>query len=137
MSLTVERLVRNFESLNDWEERYRYLVELGRKLPKLPEEFKTEENRVKGCTSRAWFVLKQGPEGRLSFLAESDASIVQGLVAVLLAVYSGKLPAEIASVDIREVFRRLGLERNLSPNRRDGFFAMVEKIRKLSGANGS
>lgn len=134
--LTVDRIIQNFEILGNWEERYRYVIDLGRKLPGLEEQFKTEDNRVKGCVSNVWLITRVG-EGSppvLEFVADSDAHIVRGLVAILLAAYSGKTPEEILAVDIRNIFRQLDLEKHLSPSRSNGFFSMVERIQTLAKA---
>ncbi|MCB1562795.1 MAG: SufE family protein [Alphaproteobacteria bacterium] len=124
----IEDLVENFSLFEDWEERYRYLIDLGRELPPMDEALKTDETLVRGCTSRVWMVI--GTDGgRLHFVADSDAHIVRGLVALLMAAYQDIPLGEIESVDIDGLFERIGLSQNLSPNRRNGFFAMVEKIR--------
>lgn len=134
--LTVERIIQNFEILGDWEERYRYVIDLGRKLPELDERYKTEDNRVKGCVSNVWLITRVDEKDptRLEFEADSDAHIVRGLVAILLAAYSGKSAEEILAVDIRDIFRQLDLEKHLSPSRSNGFFSMVERIQTLAKA---
>ena len=135
-SMTLDRLVRNFEVLGNWEERYRYIIQMGKKLPVMPEEDKTEDNRVTGCISRVWLThqIAENEAGAttLTFVADSDAHIVKGLIAFLLMLFSGRTPAEILAVNIEDVFTRLGLDRHLSPNRRNGFVSMLEKIRKLA-----
>nr|WP_207124060.1 SufE family protein [Halorhodospira abdelmalekii] len=125
-----------FELIDDWEERYRILIDLGRQLPTFPAAQRTEENRVEGCTSNVWLICERDEDEpqRLIFLADSDAFIVKGLIALVLMAYSGATPAQIRATDLRELFRRLGLERNLSPNRRDGFYAMVDRIHELAAA---
>ncbi len=131
---TIDELMENFEFLDDWEDRYRYIIDLGRKLPEMAEADKTEANKVRGCVSQVWMVSHQqaGEPPRLEFIADSDAHIVKGLIAILLAVYSGKTPDEILAVDIDEIFTQLGLEGHISPNRRNGFFSMVERIKTLA-----
>lgn len=133
MTQNLDDLVENFSLFDDWEERYRYLIDLGRTLPALPEDKKTDEALVKGCTSRVWLHVQGQTEGRYHFEADSDAHIVRGLVALLLTAYDGKTAAEIAAVDIEGFFDSLGLNQHLSPNRRNGFFAMVEKIKGIAG----
>ncbi|MBK5936418.1 MAG: SufE family protein [Halorhodospira halophila] len=132
--MDLNELKETFEFIEDWEERYRILIDLGRQLPEFPEAERTEANRVEGCTSNVWLVCRRDENDpqRLVFLADSDAFIVKGLIALVLMAYSGATPDEIQRTDIREVFRQLGLERNLSPNRRDGFFAMVDRIHELA-----
>lgn len=127
--MDLEELIENFEFLDDWEDRYRYLIELGREYAHIPEEAKVEANKVPGCTSQVWMISDaMGDTPRLHFEADSDAHIVRGLIAILLNAYSDKTPDEIAAIDIRAVFQRLGLDEHLTPNRRNGFFAMVERI---------
>lgn len=127
--MELEELIENFEFLDDWEDRYRYLIELGREYAYIPEEAKVEANKVSGCTSQVWMIseVRDGTP-RLHFEADSDAHIVRGLIAILLNAYSDKTPEEIGAIDIRDVFQRLGLDEHLTPNRRNGFFAMVERI---------
>lgn len=129
---TLENLIENFSLLDDWEARYQYLIDLGRDVPVMAEDLKTDDTLVRGCTSRVWMVADKGADGRYHLLADSDAHIVRGLVAVLLAAYQDKTAAEMAAVDIEGAFARMGLSDNLSPNRRNGFFAMVERIRAFS-----
>ncbi len=136
--MDIEELVDNLELLEDWEERYRYLIELGRKLPPLPEEQHTEQNKVRGCMSQVWMLPQvddQTTPPTLHFLADSDAHIVKGLIAVLMTVYSGKTADVILAVDINEVFARMGLEQHISPNRRNGFFSMVGRIQDIARAS--
>lgn len=124
----LQELVDNFTLFDNWEERYRYLIDMGRGLPKMEESLKTDSTLVKGCTSRVWMALEVR-DGVLTFVADSDAHIVRGLIAVLYQVYNGKSLSEIATTDIDGAFKIIGLDQNLSPNRRNGFFAMVEKIK--------
>ena len=124
----LDEIVENFELIDDWEERYRYLIELGRKLPPLPDEERREEHRVRGCTSQVWLISERTGD-HLSFRGDSDAHIVRGLVALLLAACSGQKASTILALDIDELFRRLGLESHLSVSRRNGFFSMVSLIR--------
>lgn len=132
--MTVEELVENFELLGPWEERYRYLIELGRKLPPMPESEKTEATKVRGCMSQVWLThrVNPGPPVTLAFQGDSDAHIVKGLIALLFLICSGRTPGEIASADIASIFGRLGLETQITVNRRNGFYAMVERIKSLA-----
>src|SRR6187200_2297616 len=102
MTATVDDLVETFDLLgDDWEERFSYVIGLGKQLPGLPEEAKTEENRVQGCQSKAWLIARQEPDAKsIEFLADADAFIVRGLIAILLLAYSGKTPREILAFDI-------------------------------------
>lgn len=131
MTETLNDLKDNFALFDDWEERYRYLIDLGRQLPGLPEERKTDDALVKGCTSRVWlYATKQGDRYHLQ--ADSDAHIVKGLIAILLSAFQDKTVAEIAETDIKTTFSEIGLDQHLSPNRRNGFFAMVERVKSLT-----
>lgn len=133
----VEELAETFEMLGDWEERYRYLIELGRKLPPLPEDDHNAQNKVRGCMSQVWLASTVGPglPRKLRFLGDSDAHIVKGLIALLFAVVSDRTPREILEIDVGAVFTRLGLENHITMNRRNGFYSMVERIKQLAAAN--
>ena len=124
-------LADNFGLFDDWEERYRYLIDLGRTLPAMPPELKTDDRIVPGCTSRVWMQANIR-DGVFHFLADSDAHIVRGLIALLNAAYQGQPVQAINQIDIAATFREIGLEQHLSPNRRNGFYAMVEKIKELA-----
>lgn len=132
--MQTDELIDTFEFLTDWEERYRVIIDLGRRLPPLPDSEKTEQHRVQGCTSKVWLIeeVESGNPVRLHFRADSDSFIVKGLLAIILMVYSGRTPQEILATDIEDVFTRLGLQQNLTPNRRSGFFAAVERIKALA-----
>lgn len=129
----LEELKENFTLFTDWEERYGYLIELGKTLPPMEEALKTEATLVKGCTSRVWLNSHQ-KDGCYHFIADSDAHIVRGLIAIILAAYQDKTADEIKAVDIETAFKEIGLDQHLSPNRRNGFFAMVERIRSIADA---
>ena len=133
-SMTVDELIEEFEELQDWDDQCDYLIDLGLELPKIPDELKTEENRVHGCQSNVWLVadVKPGEPPLVEFVANSDAIIVNGLIAALTIMYSGRTPQKILQVDARAVFSKLGLERHLSPQRRNGLYGMVERIRRLA-----
>jgi cysteine desulfuration protein SufE len=132
--MTIEKLIGNFELLDDWEERYGYLIDLGKKLPGLADAEKIEETRVHGCQAMVWMIMEPDPErpGALRFRADSDAFIVRGLIAVLQLLYNGRTPEEMLSVDAKSTLGRLGLDKHLSPTRKNGLFAMVERIRSLA-----
>ncbi len=129
---TLSELVENFSLFDDWEGRYQYLIDLGNEVPPMEDALKTEATEVKGCVSKVWLHYTKDSSGRYHFHADSDGKITKGLVYVVLAAYDGKTADEIAAVHIEDEFSKLGLADNLSPNRRNGFFAMVEKIRGLS-----
>lgn len=132
--MQLDELADTFEMLGDWEERYRYLIELGRKLPPLAEADHNEANKVRGCMSQVWLTAQTepGPPLRLRFQGDSDAHIVKGLIAVLLMLYSDRTPREILDTDLGEAFARLGLDGHLSMNRRNGFYSMVERIKAIA-----
>jgi cysteine desulfuration protein SufE len=128
----LEELAEGFALFDEWEDKYRYLIDLGQRLEPMDEALKTEESRVRGCTSQVWLVAEKKPDGTYHFTAASDAMIVSGLIYVLMIAYQGKDAAGIAAVDIEAAFERLGLMGHLSPSRRNGFFAMVQRIKSLS-----
>lgn len=130
---TLKELAENFALFVDWEERYRYLIDLGRKIPPMEEAGKTDENLVRGCTSRVWLDADI-KDGIFHFQADSDAHIVRGLLALLFAAYQDVRVEEISKIDIEAVFKEIGMDQHLSPNRRSGFYAMVERIRRFSAA---
>lgn len=132
--MDVDELVENFELLGDWEERYRYLIDLGRKLPPMPEADHVDANKVRGCMSQVWLThqVKPGPPLTLEFQGDSDAHIVKGLIALLLKLCSGRTPQQILDTDIGSIFTRLGLESHITMNRRNGFYSMVERIRQMA-----
>lgn len=126
-------LIENFSYLTDWEDKYRYLIELGDSLRDFPENEKTSANKVDGCMSQVWFTHTEQDQ-RHYFNATSDAHIVRGLEAVLLTLINGKTSEEILKTDIDGIFKQLGLSENLSPTRRNGFYAMVERVRALAAS---
>jgi cysteine desulfuration protein SufE len=133
-AMNVDQLVENFALLGPWEERYRYLIELGRKLPPMPADEKSEASKVRGCMSQVWLTARRrpGPPATLEFHGDSDAHIVKGLIALLFKLYDGRTPQDIAALDVKAVFERLGLENHITMNRRNGFYAMVERINLLA-----
>lgn len=128
----LDELKENFALFDDWEDRYRYLIDLGKTLPEMDDALKTDETFVKGCTSKVWIICETLDDGKLHFTADSDAHIVRGLIAIVLAAYQDKTAEEIAGVDIDSAFSEIGLDQHLSPNRRNGFFAMVERVKTFA-----
>jgi len=130
---TLEEIVDNFSLLEEWDDRYRYVIELGRGLRPLAERDRTQANKVQGCASQVWLATNVHPNGQggpiLTFTGDSDAHIVRGLIAILFAMFSGKQAGEILSTDAIAVFERLGLREHLTPQRSNGFRSMVERIR--------
>ena len=129
---SIADIIADFDLLDDWEDRYRYLIELGRKLEPLPDEARTEDNQVRGCASQVWVetrVDQSGGEPVLSFRGDSDAHIVRGLVCLVLTLYSGRPAGEIGQTDAMDVFQQLGLTAHLTPQRSNGVRSMVERIK--------
>jgi cysteine desulfuration protein SufE len=131
----LDELLKEFQELEDWEERYDYLIDLGKQLPELPAQLKTPAQIVKGCMSTVWLatsVATSGNEKRVLIEADSDALIVKGLIVVLLAVFNQRTPEEILKLDENQYFAQLGLNQHLSPQRRNGLFAMVKRVKQLA-----
>jgi len=129
----IEEIIDNFAVLDDWDDRYRYLIELGRELPPLSEAAHNDVNKVQGCASQVWLDTTVRPNGAggpvLTFEGDSDAHIVRGLIAVLFAIYSGKRARDILVIDAIKLFESMGLREHLTPQRSNGFRSMVERIR--------
>lgn len=129
----LEEIIGNFSVLDDWDDRYRYLIELGRELPPLPPAAHTAANKVQGCASQVWLDTTVRPNGAdgpvLIFSGDSDAHIVRGLIAILFAMYSGKSARDILKRDAVKLFEELGLREHLTPQRSNGFRSMVERVR--------
>ncbi|WP_339731373.1 SufE family protein [uncultured Gimesia sp.] len=131
--ISIEELIEEFEFLEDWEERCDFLIDLGFELPPMPEADKTEANRVHGCQSMVWLTteLKQVEDQRvLEIHADSDALIVKGLIAVLLAIYNNQTPEEVLAIDVKQHFSQLQLDKYLSSQRKNGLFGMVERVQQ-------
>lgn len=126
----IDKIIEDFAFLDDWEDRYRYVIELGKALPDLAEDKRTSENKVNGCASQVWLVshLGEGADPVMNFEGDSDAHIVRGLVAIVLAACSGKRASEIAAMDILSTFDKIGLVENLSSQRANGLRSMVKRI---------
>ena len=129
----IEEIVENFGLLDEWDDRYRYVIELGRTLTPLPDEAHVDSNKVQGCASQVWLLTDVKPNGAsgpiLTFQGDSDAHIVRGLIAILFALYSGKSAGDILAIDSLALFDRIGLRENLTPQRSNGLRSMVERIR--------
>ena len=134
---SIDEIVENFTLLDEWDDRYRYVIELGRELPAMPETDHTEANKVQGCASQVWLtshIDRSGSSPVLTFRGDSDAHIVRGLVAILIALYSGKSARDILATDALALFDRIGLRENLTPQRSNGLRSMVERIRAEAAA---
>jgi cysteine desulfuration protein SufE len=131
--MPIDEIVENFTLLDQWDDRYRYVIELGRMLPPMPEGAHTEANKVRGCASQVWLLTHVKPDGAagpsLSFDGDSDAHIVRGLIAIVIALYSGKTAREILDIDALNLFDRIGLREGLTPQRSNGLRSMIERIR--------
>jgi cysteine desulfuration protein SufE len=130
MMQELDELMSEFDLLGDWEERYRYVIDLGRTLAPLSDAERSDANKVRGCASQVWLVTEPQLGGRLAFRGDSDAHIVRGLIAILLRLYSERPAAEILAFDARAAFEQLGLSGALSAQRSNGLFSMVERIRR-------
>lgn len=128
----IDRIFEDFEFLEDWEDRYRYVIDLGKDLPPFPESARTPQNKVQGCVSQVWLETTPGDgfDPVMEFRGDSDAHIVRGLVAIMLALYSGRRAGEIAAIDAEAVLQRLGLDEHLTPQRANGLRSMVARIRR-------
>ena len=129
---SMDELADNFELLGDWESRCGYLIDLGKELPPMAAADQSEANRVHGCQAQVWMKLVPEADGRITIVADSDAFIVKGLIAVLLTIYSGKTSKEILDTDGQAQLDRLQLASHLSPTRKNGLFAMVQRVRELA-----
>lgn len=131
--IAIDDIVQNFALLDEWDDRYRYVIELGRTLAPLADSAHIDANKVQGCASQVWLLTHVKPNGSdgpvLSFEGDSDAHIVRGLIAILLALYSGKSAREILAIDALALFDSIGLRENLTPQRSNGLRSMVERIR--------
>jgi cysteine desulfuration protein SufE len=132
--MKIDQILDDFEILDSWDDRYRYIIELGRKLAPLPDAARSEANKVQGCASQVWFVSKAHPAKNgggpvLEFLGDSDAHIVKGLIAILFSLYSGQAAKKILDTDAVALFEKLGLREHLTPQRSNGFRSMVDRIK--------
>lgn len=130
--LTLDEILKNFEFLEDWEDKYRYVIELGRTMPEFPDDKRTAEYKIEGCVSQVWLVKTlddRSDEPILTYLGDSDAHIVKGLVALVLAAFSGQKASEIIAFDTDNLFSQIGLREHLTPQRSNGLSAMVNRIK--------
>lgn len=133
MSANLNEIIANFDLLDEWDDRYRYLIELGKDLEPLPEDAHNDTNKVRGCASQVWLDARHeggpGPQTLLHFRGDSDAHIVRGLVALALAIYSGRSAADIIATDAFAIYEKLGLAAHLTPQRSNGVRSMIERIK--------
>ena len=132
MAVTLDEIRENFSLLDDWEDRYRYVIDLGKELPAYPDDARDAAHKVQGCVSQVWLktIPHEGSDPVIDFLGDSDAHIVRGLVAIVLAFYSGRKASEIVASDPEEVLKKLGLDEHLTPQRSNGLRSMVARIRR-------
>jgi cysteine desulfuration protein SufE len=132
--MSIDTIIEDFEFLDDWEDRYRYVIELGKALEPLPESERTDVNKVNGCVSQVWLyseIDQSNPKfPHLKFVGDSDAHIVRGLIAILFAIFSKRSAEEIMKIDPVDTFTRLGLKEHLTPQRSNGLFSMVDRIKR-------
>jgi cysteine desulfuration protein SufE len=133
MATDISEILETFDFLDDWEDRYKYLIDLGKELPELSSDERSDANKVRGCVSQVWLItsVSDGPDGApvLTFRGDSDALIVQGLVAIVTTLFSGKTAQEILDTDVESIFNKLGLQEHLTPQRSNGLRSMVGRIR--------
>ena len=132
MKLNIDEIVENFSFLDDWEDRYKYLIELGNNLDEFPEDQRDNASKVSGCVSQVWIISHESDEADpvLIFRGDSDAHIVRGLIAVTLAIFSGRRASEIVLIDEIEYFNKIGLQEHITPQRSNGLKSMVKRIKE-------
>jgi len=136
--IELKEIIDNFEYLDDWEDRYKYIIELGNSLENFPEEYKNEKTKVSGCVSQVWIsskIITKKNEKKISFKGDSDAHIVKGLITIVLSIYSNKTPQEILNLSGEEILKKLNLDDHLSPQRSNGLFSMLERIKNDARSN--
>lgn len=132
---TTEELFETFEDLQEWDERYDFIIDLGRALPEMPAEFQNADHIVEGCMSTVWMRATADDKNRImTVLADSDSIIVKGLIVLLLAFYQNKTAAEIADSDVSNYLKKLGLNQHLSPQRRNGLFSMIKRLKLIAAS---
>ena len=127
----IAELINDFSCFENWEDKYQYLIDLGRNVPKMDEKLKVDENKLKGCQSVVYFSNSVNNDGSIHFMANSDAAIVQGLIALMLKVYSGRKPQEILDIDIK-FLEQIGLDEHLSPTRKNGLSSLISSIKNAA-----
>ena len=127
----IVELIDDFSFFENWEDKYQYLIDLGRNVPKMDEKLKVDKNKLKGCQSVVYFSNSVNNDGSINFIANSDAAIVQGLIALMLKVYSGRKPQEILDIDIK-FLEQIGLDEHLSPTRKNGLSSLISSIKNVA-----
>jgi cysteine desulfuration protein SufE len=134
--LDINEIIENFEFLEDWDDRYKYLIELGNGLEPFPIALQNAETKVQGCVSQVWIACRtgEGPDPKVDFIGTSDAHIVRGLIAITLAIFSGRKASEIVAIDEAAIFNKLGLSEHITPQRSNGLRSMVARIKEIASA---
>ena len=127
----IDELISDFSFFENWEDKYQYLIDLGRNVPEMDNDLKVEENKLKGCQSVVYFSNSFNSDGSITFMANSDAAIVQGLIAVMLKAYSGRKPQEILDININ-FLEKIGLDEHLSPTRKNGLSSLISSIKNAA-----
>ncbi|MGB1361500.1 MAG: SufE family protein [Alphaproteobacteria bacterium] len=127
----INNLIEDFSFFDTWEEKYEYIIDMGKKLPPMDDALKTDETKVKGCMSQVWLVGFNDGD-KITFVADSDAIIVKGLIGLLMKIFNGATKQEINNTDINDLFAKLGLDKNLAGTRRNGLASMVNKIKEYA-----
>lgn len=133
--MSVERVITAFEMMPNWQERYRLIIDMGRKLPQLPDEHYADDNLLDGCMSKVWMTAQLDTSQEppvMRYQADSDSQIVKGLISIVFEIFNGKPPEEIVTTDVESVFRKLELEQHISSGRRNGLSSMVRRVRELA-----
>ena len=132
--MNINEIIANFEFLDDWDDRYKYLIELGDMLPAFPANLQNAQSKVQGCVSQVWIACEvgEGRDPKINFIGTSDAHIVRGLIAITLAIFSGKKASEIVSINEQEIFSQLDLSEHISPQRSNGLRSMVARIKEIA-----
>ena len=133
-SKEIKELIEDFSFFESWEDKYQYLIDMGRNVPEIADNLKVDENKLKGCQSVVYFSFFRNNDGTITFVANSDAAIVQGLIAIMLKVYSGKSPQEILDTDI-SFLEKIGLDQHLSPTRKNGLSSLISSIKSAAKTN--
>ncbi|MFK8034341.1 MAG: SufE family protein [Hyphomicrobiales bacterium] len=130
--MSIDEIIDNFSYLDDWEDRYKYVIELGKELEPMPEVLQVDANKVRGCSSQVWLsthISNEGGEPRLHFLGNSDAHIVRGLVSITLSIFNDKTASEIVNIDIESIFQKIQLREHISAQRSNGLNSMLQRIK--------
>ncbi|MEP0519684.1 MAG: SufE family protein [Hyphomicrobiales bacterium] len=135
--MSIDEIIENFSYLDEWEDRYKYVIDLGKELEPMPSALQIDANKVRGCSSQVWLstqIFEDGPETRLHFLGNSDAHIVRGLVSITLSIFNDKTASEIVALDVEDIFQKIQLREHISAQRSNGLNSMLQRIRADAAA---